>query len=86
MSNIFDEINQNEENRVEEKIETLPQAYQVRTVKGGREEIVDTFVVDKIRQIVPIDKAKAKARLMKKAFPNQTFFVVEINHTIVGTY
>jgi hypothetical protein len=94
---MFDDINKEAEKMQEEVIEItdLPEAYQVRTTEKSigrdgktevKEVIVDTFKVDKKNGIIPIDKARGKARLMKIANPTKTFYVVEILHRIVGTY
>jgi hypothetical protein len=43
----------------------------------GKREIIDTYKCDRIKGIVPSGKARMKADLMKKAFPNKRFFVEE---------
>lgn len=94
---LFDKINEEaekKENEVQQNITEFPEAYQVMTTEKStsqngtivREVIVDTFVVDKKKGIVPVGKAKIKAQKMKEAFPDKSFYVVEIVHRIVANY
>lgn len=94
---LFDKINEEaeeKENEVQQNITELPEAYQVMTTEKSssqngtivREVIVDTFMVDKKNGIVPSGKAKLKAKKMKEAFPNKSFYVVEIVHRIIANY
>jgi hypothetical protein len=54
----------------------VPLSYQIFSLDSNkRREIVDTYLCDRERGIVPNLKAKKKADLMQKAFPNKTFFV-----------
>ena len=99
MTGLFAEINKEEEERQEEIAEEtpteLPEAFQVCTsIKqvgaSGKpyitEEIITTYNVDRKNGIVPIEKAKAKARAMKNVFPDKTFYVVGIYKRIEATY
>jgi hypothetical protein len=95
---IFEEINAEEEKKEVEKqdaIAELPEAYQVLTTEQTRglngktqirEVIIDTFMVDKARGIVPSEKAKIKARKMKEVYPDKSFYVVEVVHRIIANY
>lgn len=89
---LFDEVNDGEENnnstevKKDEVVLEFPEAVQIKTVVDGREEIIDTFVTDKKKGIIYTDKAKKKASNLKEAYPNRTFYVVEIINRIVGTY
>ena len=96
---VFEEINneaeQKEQSQVAEIPNELPEAFQVlhavKTAglngKGAiREEIVDTFMVDRATGIIPIEKAKNKAKAMKRVFPDKTFYVVGIYKRIEATY
>jgi hypothetical protein len=56
------------------------------TDSNGKQHIVDTFYVDKVRGIMPIDKARKKAKLMKNVYPNKTYFVVEVLHRTTNVY
>lgn len=87
-NDVFDETDEKKEVlKKEDAIAELPEAYQVRgTDSQGREEIIDTFKVDRVRGITPIGKAKLKAQAMKRVFPKKTFYVVEIVHRIINTY
>jgi len=97
---IFDEINKEAEKQEKEtanEVPTdLPEAVQVLTSsqiqglnngKGGvHETIVDTFMVDKVNGIIPIEKAKTKAKRLKAIFPDKTYYVVTIYKRIEATY
>ncbi|MDP2692753.1 MAG: hypothetical protein Q8O88_03900 [bacterium] len=98
--NIFDEINLEAEKQENEVVIDLPtdiaEAVQVLTcttiqgLNGGRggihETIVDTFMVDKVNGIIPIEKAKNKAKKLKAIFPDKTYYVVTIYKHIEATY
>ena len=98
--NIFDEINQEAEKQEKEVVtelpNELPEAIQILTttkihgLNGGNggvhEQIVDTFMVDKINGIIPIGKAKTKAKKLKEIFPDKTYYVVGIYKRIEATY
>lgn len=95
MNLLFETINKEEEEKQKLASQNapieLPEAYQVlKAVKNHageiREEIVDTFIPDRAKGIDPIEKAKAKAKSMKRVFPNQTFYAVGIYKRIIGTY
>lgn len=54
----------------------VPLSYQIFSLDNNkRREIVDTYMCDREKGVVPNLKAKKKADLMQKAFPNKTFFV-----------
>ena len=92
---VFDEINEEqskkEQSQTAEAIMEIPEAMQVLTsnklYNGSiHEEIIDTFVVDKKNGIIPIEKAKNKAKAMKRVFPDKTYYVVGIYKRIEATY
>ena len=92
---IFDEINNEaeaqEQIQVKEMPSELPEAFQVMTTtqiqgRGVVEEIVDTFLVDRKNGIVPIEKAKKKAKKLKEIFTDKTYYVVGIYKRIEATY
>lgn len=97
---MFEDINREEEakqkNQIAELPTELPEAFQVMTTEkvagmnGGRggvhEVIVDTFMVDRAKGIIPDEKAKNKARKMKEVFPDKTYYVVGIYKRIIATY
>ena len=96
---VFSEINEEQEKKEQEQgkdVPTeLPEAFQVlhavKTAglngKGAiREEIVDTFMVDRATGVIPDEKAKNKAKAMKRVFPDKTFYVVGIYKRIIATY
>ena len=64
----------------------IPVSFQVRKVSNGKDELIETFMVDKVRGIIPIEKAKRKAQLMKSAFPKDSIYVVEVLHRVVKTF
>jgi hypothetical protein len=94
MNSIFAEINKEEaekEKQLQDVPTELPEAFQVLTTNklhngSIHEEIVDTFMVDKVKGIIPIEKAKSKAKKMKQVFPDKTYFVVGIYKRIEATY
>ena len=100
MTNIFEEINQKAEIQEKEVSSEVPtdliEAIQILTcttiqgLNGGRggihEQIVDTFMVDKVNGIIPIEKAKNKAKRLKTIFPDKTYYVVTIYKHIEATY
>lgn len=97
---MFDFVNEEEAKKEQAQLKEvpteLPEAFQVLTTEkvagmnGGRggihEAIVDTFLVDRANGIIPIEKAKAKAKAMKRVFPDKTYFVVGIYKRIEATY
>jgi len=72
---------------VEEEAVLIPLDYHIFTTSNGestgKREPVDTYKCDRLRGIVPINKAKMKADLMKNAFKNKNFFVVETSSKIL---
>jgi hypothetical protein len=64
----------------------IPLAYQIfhthNNEPTGKREIVDTYLCDREKGIVPNLKAKKKADLMKNALPKKTFFV-EAEYTVI---
>lgn len=65
----------------EEEHTIVPLDYQIYSTSNnqptGKKDIVDTYKCDRTKGIIPSGKARMKADLMKKAFPNKTFFVDE---------
>lgn len=70
----------------ENKAVKIPQMYIIFSTdnnqEGGKRNIVDTYYTDKIKQIIPIGKAIAKAKLMKNAL-KKTHFVLEVSHSAI---
>ncbi len=66
----------------------VPTAYQVistvNNLPTGKKEVVDTYYCDRVKGIVPIGKARIKADLMRKAFKNKTYFVIEFSTKILS--
>lgn len=66
----------------------VPSAYQVistvNNLPTGKKEVVDTYYCDRVKGIVPIGKARVKADLMRKAFKNKTYFVIEFSSKILS--
>jgi len=59
----------------------IPLAYQIITTKdnqptGKKDTIVDTYLCDRAKGIVPKEKAQKKADMMKKVFQKNTYFVL----------
>jgi hypothetical protein len=87
MQGLFDLINEEAEQKEKEAsvINEFPIAYQIRrTVKysSGKTgyEILDTYTCDKEKGIMPIEKARKKASLLKNCY------VIEISEKIVGNF
>lgn len=80
-----EKVEETKETKKEEADDTIfiPLDYQVFTTKDntptGIKDIIATYLCDRTKGIVPNQTAKTKADLMKKAFPNKTYFVI-------GTY
>lgn len=94
---MFDQINEEaekQETAKQEAIAELPEAYQIMSTERSRnqngvvikEVIMDTYLVDKKNGIIPVGKAKLKAKKLKEAYPDRSFYVVEIVHRIIATY
>jgi len=90
---MFDFINEEAEKKEIETAEVpteLPDAFQVMTTEkvgnSVHERIVDTFMVDRAKGIIPDEKAKNKAKAMKRVFPDNTYYVVGIYKRIIATY
>ncbi len=70
----------------EEEHILIPLDYQIFSTSNneptGKREIIDTYRCDRKRGITPSGKARIKADLMKKAFPNKKFFVEETSSKI----
>lgn len=100
MQSLFNEINNEAEKKAQSQTaelpNELPEAFQVLTTEklagmnGGRggvhEVIVDTFMVDRAKGIIPDEKAKNKARKMKEVFPDKTYYVVGIYKRVIAEY
>lgn len=58
----------------------VPLHYQIFSTNDntptGRKDIVDTYVCDRAKGVVPTNRAKGKADGMKKCFPKNTYFVM----------
>lgn len=71
----------------ESKAVRIPQHYQIFSTDNGKadgkKDIVDTYYSDKIKGIIPINKAIAKAKLMKNVFKSKVFFVLEVSHSVI---
>lgn len=74
------------EKEAEEEHILIPLDYQIFSTSNneptGKREIIDTYRCDRKRGITPSGKARIKADLMKKAFPNKKFFVEETSSKI----
>ena len=64
----------------------VPLDYKIFTTHNnevnGQREPIDTYKCDRVKNIIPIGKARKKADLMKQAFKNKTFFVEETSSKI----
>jgi len=87
---VNEEVEKQEQAKVTEVTNELPEAFQVLTTEkvgnGVHERIVDTFMVDRAKGIIPDEKAKKKAQAMKRVFPDKTYYVVGIYKRIEATY
>jgi hypothetical protein len=90
LNEIFDEISADTKSvtveikpKFSEEAVYIPMSYQIFSLDNNkRRDIVDTYLCDRAKGIVPNLKAKKKADLMQKAFPNKTFFV-EAEYTVL---
>jgi len=64
----------------------IPHSYQIFSTHDnsstGKRDIVDTYMCDRAKGIVPNEKAKKKADLMKLAIKTKTYFV-EAEYTVI---